>query len=313
MSKNAERRGTRAKTTTLAHDNNHGAARQAIKDLRSRKAGDIMKVRVKTIGSEATISKVLKTLVARNITGLPVVKDTRLVGIITAKDTLNLILRTGCQSGFVADHMTTRVTAFDEEDRVGDVFDCLMQRHFRRVPILRSGKVAGTVSRADLIRVYMETLQVPPSGPPAGSVVDGPAAREVMTSGLLTTRPHASVLEAMSIIVAHGITGLPVVDDNLDLVGTISEEDLLALLHDPDVRPRQIGDLMIYDLTAAPVTTSVLDVCECLANSGFRRVPVVERGKLVGIISRSDLIMFILKNLSVITECTAVGAGGTAQ
>ncbi|MHC4519995.1 MAG: CBS domain-containing protein, partial [Planctomycetota bacterium] len=151
------------------------------------------------------------------------------------------------------------------------------------------------------------------SGPPAGPVVDGPTAREVMTSGLLTTRPHASVLEAMSIIVAHGITGLPVVDDNLNLVGMVSEKDLLALFHDPDVRCRQVGDLMSYDLTAAAATTSVLDVCECLGNSGFRRVPVVERGKLVGIISRSDLIMFILKNPSVITECTGVGAGGTAR
>jgi tRNA nucleotidyltransferase (CCA-adding enzyme) len=159
----------------------------------------------------------------------------------------------------------------------------------------------------------MEALQVSPSGEAAGSVADAPTVREVMTPGLLTTRPHASVLEAMRIIVEYGITGLPVVDENLDLAGMISEKDLLELFHDPHIQSRQVGDLMSYDLTAAAVDTSVLDVCECLANTSFRRLPVVDGGKLVGIISRSDLIMFILKNPSVLTKRAAIGAAGTAQ
>jgi len=272
-----------------------------------------MRGRVKTIDSEATIRRAVKTLAERDVTGLPVVKGTRLIGIITEKDVLNLILRAGCQSGRVADHMTTRITTFGEEDSVGDIFDCLMQKHFRRVPIVRDGKITGIISRGDLIRVYLEALQVSSSGRPAASVANTPTVREVMTPGLLTIRPHASVLEAMRIIVAYGITGLPVVDENLDLVGMVSEKDLLELFHDPHIRSRQVGDLMSYDLTAAAVDTSVLDVCECLANTSFRRLPVVEGGKLVGIVSRSDLITFILKNPSVLTKSAAIGAGRTTQ
>jgi CBS domain-containing protein len=313
MSENARLPNCATTTNAPARDRKHDAARQSIEDLRARKAGDIMNARVKTISSQATIARALKTLVTWNITGLPVVKNAKFVGVITEKDILNLILRKGSQSGSVKDHMTTRTTTFAEEDNVGDVFDCLVQKHYRRVPILRSGKVAGIISRGDLIRVYLEALQVPPAMEPTCSVADGPTAREVMTLGLLTVRPHTSVLEAMSLIVAHGITGLPVVDDNLDLVGMVSEKDLLSLFRDPHVWSRRVGDLMSYDVTAAAVSTPMLDVCECLANSGFRRVPVVERGKLVGIVSRSDLIMFILKNPSVISSYTAVGAGGAAR
>jgi CBS domain-containing protein len=304
MSENTQPSSTATTADNPARDKQHDAARQLVEDLRSRKAADIMRVSVKTIGSQAAISKALKTLATCCITGLPVVKNAKFVGIITEKDILNLTLRKGSLSGTVQDHMTTRTTTFDEEANVGDVFDCLTQKHYRRVPILSCGKVAGIISRADLIRVYLEALQVPPAMPPTSSVVDGPTAGDVMTLGLLTVSPHTSVLEAMSLIVAHEITGFPVVDNNQNLIGIVSEKDLLTLFRDPHVRSRQVADIMSYDVTAAVTSTSMLDVCECLANSGFRRVPVVERGKLVGIISRSDLITFILDNPSVITNRT---------
>jgi len=310
MGENTQPSTAAAMANTPPRDKQHDAARQLVEDLRSRKAADIMRVHVKTISSQATVSKALKTLVTCRITGLPVVKNAKFVGIITEKDVLNLTLRKGSLSGSVQDHMTTRTTTFDVEASVGDVFDCLTQKHYRRVPILRGGKVAGIVSRADLIRVYLEALQVPPAGPPTSSVVDGPTAGEVMTLGLLTVRPHTSALEAMSLIVAHGITGLPVVDNSQNLIGIVSEKDFLTLFRDPHVWSRQVADIMSYDVTAAVVNTSMLDVCECLANNGFRRVPVVERGKLVGIISRSDLITFILDNPSVITNRTTAPAAG---
>ena len=312
MSENTHSPCTAAKTSTLARHRSDTAALQVTEELRSMKAGDIMKVRVKTIGSKSTVHSAMKTLVDRRVTGLPVVKAKTLIGIITEKDILNQLVRTGCQSSLVGDHMTTRVTTFDKEDSVGDIFDCLMQKHFRRVPILHDGRIVGIISRADLIRVHMQTLGVSPSGQVAYEVAEGPTARDIMTSGLLITMPHASVLEAMSSIVAHEVTGLPVVDDGLNLVGMVSEKDLLTLLHDPHVRSRQVRDIMSYDLTAAGLNTGLSDICECLANSGFRRLPIVERGRLVGIISRSDLIKFIVKTPSVITACTPAGVGSSA-
>jgi CBS domain-containing protein len=313
MSENTLSSSMVAKTGTVAHHGNSATTLQIIDELRSKKAGDIMKAAVKTIESTATVGSAMKALVTRRVTGLPVTKCKRLIGMITEKDILNLILRTGCQSSLVGDHMTTHITTFNKDDSVGDIFDCLMQKHFRRVPILHDGKIAGVVSRADLVRVFVEMLRVPVQGQVERQVVEGFTAGDLMTSGLLVTRPHASVLEAMSTIVAHEVTGLPVVDDGLNLVGMLSEKDLLTLWHDSDLRSRQVHDFMSYDLTAARMNTGVFDICECLANSGFRRLPIVECGRLVGIISRSDLITFILKNPSALPKCTTASNATGAQ
>ena len=66
---------------------------------------------------------------------------------------------------------------------------------------------------------------------------------------------------------------------------------------------------MSHDLTAVDANTGLFDICGCLANASFRRLPVVEGGKLVGIISRSDLMMFILKYPAIMTRCATVGGG----
>lgn len=302
---------TRVQKPASSHQSEADAARRRLRAGLPEKARDIMKVGVKTVDRTATVYEAVRILVERHITGLPVVDDTKLIGVITERDVLNLISRTGCQLGCVGDHMTAPVVTFDETASVAEVWHCLLNHHFRRVPILRDGTLAGIISRADLLCAYRETFGPTPLGRPSHGGADGPRVREVMTAGLLTTRPEAPIFEAMSILVAHGITGLPVVDGQMNLVGLVSEKDLLALVPDPGARSCRVGDLMSRDLTTFEVDAPVFDVCACLANSNFRRVPIVEGGKLVGLVSRSDLIVFLLKHPSVLAPCPIAPAGGT--
>ena len=276
--------------------------RQRIERVLAKKARDVMKVGIKTVTSTATVYDAVTILITRDITGLPVTEEGKVVGIVTEKDILNLIVRPGKLPGPVGHHMTTEVVTFDEDDGVPAVLDCLVRNHFRRVPIQRRGQLAGIISRADLIRACLKTFRAPSAGKSAELSTSGATARELMTPGLLTIAPQASILEAMHMLVTHGITGLPVVDDRMDLVGIVSEKDLMQLLCDPDVHACRVEDLMSRDLTTFEAETEVFDICDCLANSRFRRVPIVEQGRLVGIISRSDLIMFILKNPSIIAS-----------
>ena len=267
-----------------------------------------MQVGVKTIGRSTSIYEAVRILVERNITGLPVVDRTNLAGIITEKDILNVVFRNESQPGPVENYMTTPVTSFREADSLTDISICLTRNAFRRAPVLRGDQLIGLISRADLIRTYMTMLGVSSTSPKRSTDSTSATARTVMTSGLLTTHPQASIVEAMGILVAHGITGLPVVDDAMNLVGIISEKDLLVLLHDPYSRSCRVGDVMSRDLTTFGPDTDLLEVCECLARSSFRRVPIIERQKLVGIISRSDMLLFILKRSSTIGLSSRAGA-----
>ena len=117
----------------------------------------------------------------------------------------------------------------------------------------------------------------------------------VMTKDPVTVGVDVPVYEAMKLLVEKNVTGLPVVDAQGKLVGVITEKDMLRLLYQEAVRENRVEDFMTRDVVAFTTSDSVVDVCECLIQNSFRRVPIVEEGRLVGIVSRSDLIKCILE------------------
>ena len=93
------------------------------------------------------------------------------------------------------------------------------------------------------------------------------------------------------------VTGLPVVDDKMKLVGLITEKDVLMLLYNFGDRPGRIEDFMTRDIVSFDQEEGLMDVCDCLLINHFRRVPIVAGPgkKLVGIISRTDIIRCIFQ------------------
>jgi CBS domain-containing protein len=122
------------------------------------KAKDIMSRKVTTVHEYANIMDVIKLLVERNVTGVPVVDDAdRLLGMVTEKDVLTLLLYDPNVKGkTVTDLMTTEIVHFDEDENLMTIFESLVQRNFRRVPILSEGRLVGIVSRRDIIKFLSE-------------------------------------------------------------------------------------------------------------------------------------------------------------
>ncbi len=120
--------------------------------------------------------------------------------------------------------------------------------------------------------------------------------RDFMVSPVITTTPETPIFDAIRLLASRNLSGLPVVDHELCLVGLLSEKDVLHLFNEhEDSQDMTVQDLM----TAAPVsfqaTDSLVDLCDCLEQNSFRRVPITQDGRLVGVVSRSDLIKAILK------------------
>jgi CBS domain-containing protein len=266
------------------------------------KACDIMQIGVKTVEKTRSIYEAIRILVEHHISGLPVMDGQRMVGIITEKDVLQLVVRGEHLPGPVEQYMTRRVVAFDESDTIDKIWACLIEHSYRRVPITHDNKLTGIITRTDLIRARAANLGVKSSR--GTSVLNGaePVVQDVMTPGLLTTTPEALVGEAVQILLTNEITGLPVVDDSMRLVGILSEKDVLRLLGGGPAASSRVQDIMTIDVTIFNVNDSLFDVCECLAHNNFRRVPVLDHGKLVGILSRADLVMYILKNRSFLSR-----------
>jgi CBS domain-containing protein len=267
-----------------------------------RKARDLMKIGVRTVDRNASIYDAIRILVEHRISGMPVMDGRRLVGIITEKDILELVFNKQRLPGPVEQYMTRQVVTFDEEEDVTKIWSCLVRNSYRRVPILRNGKLTGIVTRADLLRARFGDLCARSSGRAPGPLADEPCVLEVMTPGLLTTTPEAPVIDAIELLLANEITGLPVVDDAMRLLGILSERDVLKLFDGDHPQAWHVRDIMTSDVISFNVGDSLFQVCECLARNSFRRVPVLDRGKLVGIVSRADIIMYLLKNRSILSE-----------
>lgn len=112
-------------------------------------------------------------------------------------------------------------------------------------------------------------------------------ARELMTPDPVTTRPEATVREVAELLSFHRISGLPVLDAEGNLVGVVSEADIIGK------RGETVADIMTRSVIAASGDTRVGEVASTMARERIKRVPVLEGGRLVGIVSRADIMRWI--------------------
>lgn len=130
-------------------------------------------------------------------------------------------------------------------------------------------------------------------------------AKDIMQSSLITAKQDTPVIEAINILGQNKITGLPVVDDDMTLLGLVSEKDVLSIAYHVlaevvgnAMDAKKIGDIMTKDVISFRLDDNLADICQCFMNKPFRRVPVLDNGKLVGIISRKDIIAYAFAKLN---------------
>lgn len=123
-------------------------------------------------------------------------------------------------------------------------------------------------------------------------------AKDIMTKQVICIRKDTPIIEAIQLMVNNNITGIPVVEDDSTLVGMLSEQDLLRLFHTyDDEKGRTVNDFMTQPAIHFEEDEPLLDVCYCLRDNAIRRVPITLNGKVSGVISRSDILKRILKQL----------------
>lgn len=131
--------------------------------------------------------------------------------------------------------------------------------------------------------------------------------RELMTKNVVSVRPDTPLREAAALLVKHRVSGLPVVNGT-GVVGVLSEADivaktsggsehggLLSWLFDPEPREQKVNARSAGEAMSAPPITiaptrPVHEAARKMISEGVNRLPVVEDGKLVGILTRADIV-----------------------
>jgi diguanylate cyclase (GGDEF)-like protein len=126
-----------------------------------------------------------------------------------------------------------------------------------------------------------------------GSVFRGACAADIMTPVLVHLSPAQSLQEAARLLLSLRLDSVPVIDDEGRTLGIIGEEDLTAqILSDKGWR-QLVGDVMNTTPVAYDAQTPAADICEFLSRVTVRRVIILQRGRPVGLISRSTLIRWL--------------------
>ncbi len=116
-------------------------------------------------------------------------------------------------------------------------------------------------------------------------------ASEIMHEPVLAIAPEASAREVATKLVLNRISGMPVTDHEDTVLGMVTEEDILrALMERKDMETLTAQEIMSKDLAAVTAETPIEIVMEILHDEGILRVPVTADGKLLGIVSRADVI-----------------------
>lgn len=138
-------------------------------------------------------------------------------------------------------------------------------------------------------------------------------ARDVMTTDVIVARPEASVYEIACLMTEKRISGVPVVNKSGDVIGMVSESDLLhraelgtepkhkwwlKIFADPDQMARDYAkshgkravDVMARPVVSVEENQELVDVAQVLDSGKIKRVPVLKDGALVGMITRADLV-----------------------
>jgi predicted transcriptional regulator len=137
--------------------------------------------------------------------------------------------------------------------------------------------------------------------------------REVMTTPAVTVREQATVKEATILLDQHEIAAMPVLDASGELVGVVSEADVIREMVIPDPRAHEVP----VRLTRSPFLARVCDVmsthaltvashtelaraAELMTSNVVKSLPVVDRGRVVGVVSRRDIIRLLARRDSMI-------------
>lgn len=119
-------------------------------------------------------------------------------------------------------------------------------------------------------------------------------AKDIMTVGVITAKPETTIKDAIKLLVEIQISGLMVLDDNNDIVGVVTEKDLLVAYDFLGTTQSVIKDFICTDIISVTPDTPMQEISKILVQKNIKRVPVIEEGKLLGVVSRRDVLRSIL-------------------
>jgi len=177
----------------------------------------------------------------------------------------------------VAEVMTKNPVCIDANDVVTKARSIMRECGFRALPVLEDGKLVGIISRGDVLRVTSRKTNIKVKG--------------LMSENVVTASPDDDLFYAARKMISSGIRQLIVVKND-KLFGIITAKDILRKFVENDYTPvkKKVGDVMTRDVVYCEQDDEISKIWDKMYSSGYSGLPVVKDGKVIGMITRMDII-----------------------
>lgn len=192
---------------------------------------EIMKKDVVSLGVKDNISNAIKTMIERNIGGIPIVDDDNaVVGIVTERDFVRTVADI-TTSKSIKEYMSNKVVTASPDISIGEATRTMIEKGFRRIPIVKEDVLLGIVTASDIMRylgsgeIFQKLM--------TGDVSDAfkVPVKSLILRDIIWTNSGIDIGEAAALMLKNKVGALPIIDDG-ELCGILTERDIIKALAD---------------------------------------------------------------------------------
>lgn len=265
---------------------------------------DIMTRRPVLIGADRPVGAAIEAMGERGISSVLVAPPAGAIayGILTMRDIIAKIVTHGLDPDAVkvGEATSWRLITASPGWSVAEAALHMAQAHIRRLPVVEAGTLRGLISDTDVFtalvpRQEWEHARAVRKGRALRRAAQtGPArtVRDLMSSPVLTISPGATAHDAVEKMVNAGVASLLVPDDGEPAAGIVTKRDVVTkvVARGLDAHEVTVGEIVTGPVTVIDPDATVEECSARMAGEGVRRLPVIEGGAVVGIVSDSDIL-----------------------
>jgi CBS domain-containing protein len=216
--------------------------------------------------------------------------EIRLSGIFTGRDAVRLLAKSNdAATTHLAQAMTSDPVTIAPESRAIDALKAMSDGGFRHVPVTENGSILGVVSRGDFKGMEFEAFDWDGIYKATGMTANREIASIIKNQQPLVLAADETVQRACQSMWESRCGSVLVVDEQQHLTGIFTGRDAVRLLADGNhVAERKLGLAMKRNPVTITPESHAIDALRAMSEGGFRHLPVVENGRIYGVVSRGD-------------------------
>ena len=184
-----------------------------------------------TVDEDDELTDVAKILIEKNIGAIPVLSDGEMVGIVTKSDFIYLCKAKAYEKISVKDIMTSDIISISADDRLVHARKVIMDSKIGRLLLTEDNELAGIITSKDIAKAFVSFRKHTPDKYQASQIKEL-IAGDFMSTNVETISQDATIPQLADAMIETGYNGYPVVDYDDQIIGIVTQSDLLKLIYE---------------------------------------------------------------------------------